>query len=89
MAFTLVMVEVEDYDRWRAAFDGMEETRRGYGIHGGRVYQDVGNPNLITVIVEGDLSDLEAFAGSQVLKDAMIASGVVGPPQRSFVNEVT
>ena len=89
MAFNIVAIEVEDYDKWRVVFDGMDEHRQEYRIHGGRVYQDVANPNMITVVVEGDLSDLEAYAGSQVLKDAMADSGVVGPPQRSFVNEVT
>ena len=89
MASVITAVEVEDYDRWRSQFDSMEGHRREHGIVGGRVYQDVATPNLVTVVIEGDLSDLQAYMGSQALKDSMAKGGVVGPPQVSIVNEVT
>ena len=44
---------------------------------------------MITVVVEADLSDLQAYGESQALKEAMAEGGVIGPPQFSFVNEVT
>jgi hypothetical protein len=89
MAFSVVTLEVEDYDKWRAVFDRVGEQRSEHGMRSGRVYQDVASPNLVTVVVEGDLSDLQAYYESQVLKDAMAEAGVVGPPRISFVNEVT
>ena len=89
MAFTILAIEVEDYDNWRSQFDSMEDVRREYGIREGRVFQDVANPNSITVVIEGDLSDLQAYGESQALKEAMAEGGVIGPPQVSLVNEVT
>ncbi|MFQ5948634.1 MAG: hypothetical protein ACE5KX_07230 [Acidimicrobiia bacterium] len=89
MASVITAVEVEDYDNWRSKFDSMEGHRREHRLGGGRVYQDVANPNLITVVIEGDLSDLQAYTESQALKEAMAEGGVVGRPQFSFVNEVT
>lgn len=89
MASTILAIEVEDYDKWRSMFDSMGEVREEYNIRTGRVYQDVANPNMITVVIEGDLSDLQAYGESQALKEAMAEGGVVGPPQVSLVNDVT
>ena len=89
MASNIVAIEVEDYDKWRPRFDGMEEVRREYNLGGERVYQDVANPNRLTVMIEGDLSDLQAYSQSQALKEAMAEAGVIGPPDISFVNDVT
>jgi hypothetical protein len=89
VASTITAVEVEDYGKWRSKFDSMEGHRREHRIRGERVYQDVANPNMVTVIIEGDLSDLQAYGESQALKEAMAEGGVIGPPQFSFVNEVT
>jgi len=89
MASIITAVEVEDYDNWRSKFDSMKEHRQEHSLRGGHVYQNVDNPNMVTVVIDGDLSDLRAYAGSQALKEAMAEGGVVGPPQFSFVNEVT
>lgn len=89
MASVITAVEVEDYDKWRSKFDSMEGHRREHGLQVGRVYQDAASPNLVTVVIEGDLSDLQAYSESQALKEAMAEGGVVGPPHMSFVNEVT
>ena len=89
MASVITAIEVEDYDKWRPKFDSMEGHRREHGLQGGHVYQDVANPNMITVVIEGDLSDLQAYTESQALKEAMAEGGVVGPPRFSFVNEMT
>ncbi len=89
MATLVVAHEVEDYGKWRAAYDAGHSIREQYNLPEAHVYQDISNPNMITVTVEAELSDLQAFAGSQELKDAMADAGVVGPPHISFVNDVT
>jgi len=85
----IAAVGVEDYDKWRSNFDSMGNHRREHGLEGRRVYQDAANPNMVTVVIEGELSDLRAYAESKELKEAMAEGGVIGPPQMSFVNEVT
>lgn len=89
MAFLVSTVEVESYENWRGIFNNGEETRRELGLGDGRVYQDVGDANKVTVILEGNLSDLQAYAGSKTLKDSMADAGVVGAPQISFASDVT
>lgn len=89
MAASIIGLEVEDYDRWRSMFDSMAELRRERGIRAGRVYQDVSNPNSLTIMIEGDLADLRAYGESQDLKEAMANAGVIGPPRMALVNDVT
>lgn len=89
MSFLISTVEVEDYDKWRAVFDEGEQSRRQHSMNGGRVYQDVGNPNLVTVIIEGGLSGMQEYGDSQELKDSMSNAGILGPPKLSFVEDAT
>lgn len=89
MASFISTIEVEDYEKWRAMFDSMSELRRKHGVSGEHVYPDVTNPNSLTVVIDGDLSGLQAYAQSQSLRDAMAQAGVVGPPRITPVNDVT
>lgn len=89
MSFLISSIEVEDYNKWRTVFDEGEQSRRQHGMNGGRVYQDVANPNLVTVIVEGGLSGMQTYRDSQEIKDSMSQAGVLGPPRISFVEDVT
>lgn len=89
MTFLVVAQEVEDYDKWRSVFDGHEGLRREHNLSNERVYQDVSNPNMITVVAEGEVSDLQAFAASDSLKEAMAEAGVVGAPMVSYSNDIT
>ena len=89
MPHLVVAHQVEDYAKWRQAYDDHENVRVSAGLGGARVYQDVNDPNQVTVVAEGELSQLQAFAASEDLKDAMKAAGVVGQPQLMFVADVT
>ena len=89
MAFVISTFEVEDYGKWRAVFDSLEEQRKEFGIRNIRVFQDSGNPNRVGVVTDGDKAVLEAYYGSQILKDAMAEAGVLERPDFTFFNEVT
>ena len=89
MAFAINSFEVGDYAQWRAVFDRNPHIREAYGIRDARVFQHTSDPNSVTVIIEGNVSDLEAFYGSQELKEAMAEAGALTPPQPIFLNEVT
>ncbi|MFQ5968267.1 MAG: hypothetical protein ACE5MI_11755 [Acidimicrobiia bacterium] len=89
MAFGINTFEVEDYAKWRAVFDRGDHIREAFGIREARVFQDANDANKLTVLVEGNQSDLEAFYGSQELKEAMAEAGALTPLQPLFVNEVT
>ncbi len=89
MAFLVVAHQVENYSTWRKAYDDNQDFRAQHNLGEARVYQDVADANQITVVAEGDLSNLQAFASDPALKDAMESAGVVGAPQIMFVNDVT
>ena len=49
---------VADYATFRSVFDAHEAFRRATGATGAvQVYQDMGNPNLVTTIVEWDSAE--------------------------------
>ncbi len=89
MATLFVTIEVEDYDNWRKVYDDHGDTRDKYRVTARRVYQDSGNSNMLTVVIDGELEDLQAFAKSTELYEAMRQAGVVGLPKTSYFVDVT
>lgn len=79
---------VEDYDRWRRAYDDFESKRRDGGVVGAQVLRNVDDGNDVTVSHDFDDADrARAFAFDEELKEAMGAAGVSGPPDIWFVEE--
>lgn len=79
---------VEDYDRWRQAYDDFESHRREGGVKGAQVHRNVDDGNDITVWHDfEDAETARAFANDEELKEAMGAAGVAGPPDIWFVEE--
>ena len=89
MAVIAITHEVEDYDNWRKVYDDNDDIREKYGIHGGRVFQDSDDSKMVTVLAEGDLEALKSFASSTDLYESMKASGVVGLPKTTYLEEVS
>ncbi len=89
MAVLAITHEVENYDNWREIYDDNDDIREKYGIRGGRVLQETDNSNMITVLADGELEALKSFAGSTDLYEAMKASGVVGLPKTSYLEDVS
>jgi quinol monooxygenase YgiN len=78
--------QVADYDAWRKAYDAFE--RESLGVRAQAVYQDVGDPNSITVWHDfDDRKAAESFAGSDALKSAMTEAGVVSKPNIWITSE--
>ncbi len=81
MTTLFVRHQVADYARWRQVYDGFAPTQKALGVLDHAVYQDVDNPNDITVRHEfATLDAAQAFGGSSELGSAMHDAGVEGPP---------
>ena len=81
MTAVFVRHHVADYQAWRKAYDGSRDMVRKMGGREATVYQEVGDPNAITVVSNFDsLKSAQSFAGSDELKAAMKAAGVQGAP---------
>jgi hypothetical protein len=82
----IVSHAVEDYDRWRAAYDDFRDFQKQSGIVGHAVNQELGRPNQVIVYHQAnDLGTLRAFLDTAELKEAMQRAGVVGEPDIQIV----
>jgi uncharacterized protein (TIGR02246 family) len=86
---TLVVThEVDDFDRWLAAWqgdDGRPSDFAVHGISGARTFQSQGDPNLIALVL--DVADMDAwssFMQSEAAQTAMSEDGVKKNTLRTF-----
>lgn len=89
MVRMFVRHRVGSYGSWRQGYDAFGSQRPSFGVTGQAVYQDAADPTMVTVT--HDFATLEAaknLAGSDALKQAMTAAGVVGVPEIWFTNPV-
>ena len=88
MAHLLVKHKVEDYNKWKAAFDDHASYRSESGSTGGKVFRNANDPNELFVLLEWDsIQNAQKFAQSDQTKEAMMNAGVVGMPAIYFVEE--
>lgn len=79
--------DVEDYDRWKIAFDEFPPAKGGAKFH--RVNRAVDNPNNITVIAGFETAEAALdFGDNPGLKDAMERGGVTSAPRVELFEEV-
>lgn len=82
----IVSHAVEDYDKWRAAYDDFDGFRKQSGVVGHAVNQELGKPNQVIVYHQAnDMDSLKKFVDSTELKDTMQRAGVAGEPEIHFV----
>jgi len=80
---------VEDYARWRTAYDDFEAFRLESGIVGHAVDQLVGDPNQLVVYHQGKTVEaLRRFVDSTALRHRMEEAGVVGEPDIRFTQAI-
>jgi hypothetical protein len=76
---------VASYGTWRKGYDAFEAHRPSFGVTGKAVYQDAGDPEMVTVTHDlPTLDAAKALAGSDALQQAMAGAGVVGAPEIWF-----
>lgn len=89
MGTLFIRHRVQDYPRWKKAFDEHESVRVGARMESHVVYRDETDPNQITLMFEtDDLDEARAFAASDELADVMKKAGVIGKPDISFCAEL-
>jgi len=88
MVYINIQHRVADFEKWRQEFDAHQSFRREGGATGSQqVFQDVSDPNLVTVLLEWkDVEKAQKFTSSPALAEAMEKAGVIGQPiSRSFI----
>ena len=90
MAYVLVHSKVDDYNKWKSAYDGNSDFRTRLGSKGGKIFQSADTPGELFVLLEWDsLENAKKFAQSDELKEKMQGAGVVGKPDFHFFEEAT
>ena len=83
----IISHKVEDFDKWRAAYDAHDDKRRSAGIVGHAVSTAYEDPNDVIAYLQAETVDeIKSFMGSEELKNAMTEAGVVGPPEVTYWN---
>jgi hypothetical protein len=89
LAYLLVRHTVEDYARWKTAFDGDAGVRKAGGSLGGRWFRSADNPNELVVLLEwSSVEKARQFAQSDDLHAAMQRAGVTGRPDVYFLEQL-
>lgn len=87
--YVLAKHKVQDYPKWKAAFDSFAEKRKSSGELTYTIYHSDNDSNDLTMIFEWDSAEnAKKFMTSQELKDAMQQGGVIEEPQIQFLTEV-
>jgi hypothetical protein len=82
MATIIVRHEVEDFDKWKPAFESDIPKLKELGMTNEKVYRDKDNPNIVTVIGDCESVDkIMEYMGSDEIKEKMASGGVVGKPE--------
>jgi len=77
----IIYHEVEDYDKWKRAFDDFERTRKEFKEVSYEVGTINGDLKMVYVMNQWDnLQDYQVFVADAKLKEAMTNAGVIGKP---------
>jgi heme-degrading monooxygenase HmoA len=88
MVHVMIRHEVQDYSRWRAAFDDALMVRRHAGEQAYHIFRNFEDANEVTVLCDFDtLERARNFITSDELKSAMKAAGVTGETEVRFLHE--
>ncbi|MFQ5976488.1 MAG: cyclase [Candidatus Hydrothermarchaeales archaeon] len=81
MVYVFVRHKVDDYAKWKPAFDEDGDSRKAAGSKGGYVFRNVDDPNEVVILIEAeDLEKLRPYMQSDDLREAMQRSGVIDKP---------
>ena len=77
----LIRHKVEDFARWKPAYDGHASVRASAGLKEEYVLRNIDNPNEVIVLFSAeDLDKAKAFAASPDLRERMQKGGVTDKP---------
>jgi heme-degrading monooxygenase HmoA len=89
MPYLLVRHKVEDYQRWKPAFDEHAATQQQSGSTGRRLFRNADDPNELLILNEFDsLDNARTFGQSQELKETMQRAGVADQPDVYYLEEI-
>ena len=87
MAHMLIRHKVQDFGKWKPAYDAHQPARAAVGLKDLRLWRNADDPNDIFLLFEAaDVAKAKAFAASADLKEKMTSAGVIGRPEIFFLS---
>lgn len=84
--YVLIRHSVEDFSKWKAAYDEHKPERVKVGVTDNKLLQDADNPNMVTIVFDAeDVERAKEFTSSDAVKEVMQKAGVVGKPEIYFL----
>jgi hypothetical protein len=88
MAYMFVRHNVQDFGKWKQAYDAHQPVREAAGLKDLYVWHNVDNLNEISLLCEAsDMAKAKEFAESAELKEKMTEAGVIDPPDIIFLTK--
>jgi quinol monooxygenase YgiN len=88
MAVMLARFKVEDYDKWRGAFEAGMEMRKAAGCTGTHIFRNAFDPADVTINFQWDSAEnAQKFFATAEFAAALERAGVIGHPDSWFVED--
>ncbi|HYD21349.1 MAG TPA: hypothetical protein VEB40_07745, partial [Flavipsychrobacter sp.] len=85
----MVSIQVEDYAKWKAAFDGAAQMRTNMGIAIKGIYQSAEDEKSVTIISEYPSREVaEGIMANPAWEENQRKSGVIGGFDTKFFHSV-
>ncbi len=89
MVYVLVRHKVEDFDKWKAAYEGAKEFRISKGEKSTQLFRNADDPKELTILNEFEnIEKAKAFMSLPELAEKMKEAGVSEKPEISFLEGV-
>jgi len=86
MPYVIAQHKVDDYTKWRKAFDKFAGTRKANGEISFKIWRAAEDPNDLSMLFEwDDLDNAQKFMSSTELQTAMKEGGVTEKPRIQFL----
>ena len=87
MAYMLIRHKVQDFGKWKPAYDAHQTARAAAGLKDLRLWHNADDPNDLFLLFEAaDVAQAKTFAASPDLKEKMKSAGVIGQPEIFFLS---
>ena len=89
MEKVILVINVEDYDKWRKYFDDNIAFRKTHGSREAYIHRSIVNPNEIVLFFKWESIDsARKFFESEEVKEKMKEAGISGDPVLYYIEEI-
>ena len=86
MPHLIVRVTVQDFGKWKTAYDSNLSARQSAGVKELNLWHNFDKPNEVVLLFEvEDMANAKVYTSSPELKEKLKAGGVIGPAENLFL----